>query len=102
MGPAGPDGAGLEHREKTRLLNGAGSGFCDRPASRVRALRNPAQIRPVAIPTRKRSYSNNCTRHFRHSLCKPSFCLLLSNYVFSFLQCSSKLQIYITPLYLDS
>ena len=34
--PAGPDGAGLDLKKKTRLLNGAGSGFGVGPAGRVR------------------------------------------------------------------
>ena len=48
-GPVEPDGAGLG-RKKTRLLNGAGSGFLGRHAGRVRALRNPVRTQPVAIP----------------------------------------------------
>ena len=42
---------GSGFREKTRLINGAGSGFRVRLAGRVRVQRNPTQTRPVAIPT---------------------------------------------------
>ena len=48
--PVEPDGAGLGLGKKTRLINGAGSGFRVRPAGRVRVQRNPTQTRPVAIP----------------------------------------------------
>ena len=35
--PAGPDVAGMGLEKKTRLVNGSGSGFRDRPAGRVQA-----------------------------------------------------------------
>ena len=41
---------GSGFRKKTRLINGAGSGFRVRPAGRVRVQRNPTHTRPVAIP----------------------------------------------------
>ena len=47
------DGArrgGFGAQKKTRLLNGAGLGFWDKSAGRVRVLKNPAWTRPVAIP----------------------------------------------------
>ena len=43
-GPVEPDGVGLGlGKKKTRLINGAGSGFRVRPTSRVQAKRNPTR-----------------------------------------------------------
>ena len=47
-GPRGPDGFGVE--KKIGLINGLGLGFQGRLASRVRVWKNPARIRPAAIP----------------------------------------------------
>ena len=49
-GPWGPAGAGLGSGKKPGTLNGAGPGHGSCPAGRVRVWKNPARIRPVAIP----------------------------------------------------
>ena len=47
----GPAGAGPGPGKKPGTLNGPGPGHGSCPAGRVRIWKNPARIRPVAIPT---------------------------------------------------
>ena len=48
--PAEARRGGFGVKKKTRLINGSGSSFWDKTASRVRVWKNPTQTRPVAIP----------------------------------------------------
>ena len=59
QGPRRPNGAGSGLRKKIRLINGLGLGFWDRPASRVRIWKNPAQTQLIAIPSHKLRERNN-------------------------------------------